>query len=73
MAFKGVLPLSMLLCLLINSLKGTFLSSKLFWIVLAYALASAYHATQKGRRHMVLPQEAFHSHSAEPEPRGAGH
>jgi O-antigen ligase len=56
---QGVLPLSMLLCLLINNMKGTFLSSKLFWIVLAYALASAYHATQKGRRHMVLPQRPF--------------
>lgn len=50
---QGVLPLSMILCLLINNMKGTSLSSKLFWIVLAYALAGAYHATSR-KQHTYL-------------------
>ena len=54
---QGVLPLSMLLCLLINNMKGTSLGTKLFWIVLAYALAGAYHATSK-KQHTSLARSS---------------
>jgi O-antigen ligase len=37
---QGVLPMAMILCLLIITAKGTWLTGKLFWIVLSYALAS---------------------------------
>ena len=53
--FQGVLPLAMLLCFLINNMKGTYLSLKLFWIVLAYALASDYLASHK--KSSAIPQE----------------
>jgi len=41
----GILPLMMIFCLLVINLKGTWLTGKLFWIVLAYALASGSYAT----------------------------
>lgn len=47
---QGVLPLALLLCLLINNLKGTGIDNKLLWIVLAYALASAYDLQFKPSR-----------------------
>jgi O-antigen ligase len=37
---QGVLPMAMLLCLLVSSMNGPMLSRKLFWVVLAYVLAS---------------------------------
>ena len=38
--FHGVLPLSMLTCVLLGNMTGTDYRLKLFWIVIAYALAS---------------------------------
>jgi len=46
---QGVLPLAMLVCLLISNVSGTLIDRKLFWIVLAYALASAYYTTYQKR------------------------
>jgi len=37
---EGVLPLALLVCTLIVNLKGTYIHYKLFWIVLAYAVAN---------------------------------
>jgi O-antigen ligase len=49
---QGVLPIAMLGLFLIVNMKGTYLIDKLFWIVLAYALASNhpinYPRAQKG-------------------------
>jgi len=52
---QGVLPLALLLCLLINNMKGTLIDSKLFWIVLAYALAGATQA-RYNKWHKGLPR-----------------
>jgi O-antigen ligase len=46
---QGALPMAMVLCLLVINTKGTYLDSKLFWFVLAYALASS--------RYVVPPRE----------------
>jgi O-antigen ligase len=45
---QGVLPLAMVACLLMVNMSGSWHNRKLFWIVLAYALAS--------RSYAVLPQ-----------------
>jgi len=46
----GVLPVALLLAYLVINLKGTLLTNKLFWIVLAYALASTSLANVSGWR-----------------------
>ena len=38
---QGALPMSLLLFLLVNGMKGTNHTEKIFWVVLAYAFASA--------------------------------
>jgi O-antigen ligase len=38
---QGVLPMAMLLCLLTTSMNTPWVGKKLFWVVLAYALASS--------------------------------
>ena len=42
---QGALPMALLLFLLVNGLKGTNHMEKLFWVVLAYAVASATRAS----------------------------
>lgn len=39
---EGTLPIAIIGCLLLTSLSGTWHNRKLFWLVLAYALASAW-------------------------------
>jgi O-antigen ligase len=39
----GILPLAMIVAVLVANLSGVWLFNKLHWLVMAYALASAYH------------------------------
>ena len=43
---EGALPLAILGCLLITNLSGTWHNRKLFWLILAYALASSWSVKQ---------------------------
>ncbi|MFN2491855.1 MAG: O-antigen ligase family protein [Pyrinomonadaceae bacterium] len=40
---QGILPLAMMVAVLIANMSGVWLFNKLHWLVMAYALASAYH------------------------------
>jgi O-antigen ligase len=50
MGGEGILPLSMLLCMLIVNANGTYHYDKLFWVTLAYVLASAGAVRTRMRR-----------------------
>jgi O-antigen ligase len=52
---QGILPLVMSFYLLIGGLKGTPLATKLFWVVLSYALASSSHTIRPQRSQMAVP------------------
>ncbi len=47
-SIQGALPMALVLCLLVVNTKGTYLNSKLFWFVLAYAVASGGHVAFRG-------------------------
>lgn len=51
-SIQGALPMAMVLCILIMNTKGSYLTGKLFWVVLAYASASSSYvvAAQGWRR-----------------------
>lgn len=46
---EGALPMAILGCLLVMNLSGTWHIRKLFWLILAYALASAWSARETAR------------------------
>ncbi len=49
---QGSLPLALLFFVLAINLKGTYLYVKLFWVVLAYALASGSYALASATKHL---------------------
>jgi len=50
---EGALPMAMLVCLLIINLSGTMHASKTFWLLIAYALASAWSFRQVSQHQPV--------------------
>jgi len=52
---QGVLPIALLVCLLLINMSGTYIVRKLFWVVLAYALASNTHSPSDRRGHRSPP------------------
>ena len=46
---EGALPMAILGCLLITNMSGTWHNRKLFWLILAYALASAWSVRETAR------------------------
>jgi O-antigen ligase len=59
----GIAPMAMMLCLLIINTKGTGLKDKLFWVVLAYALASSSSVSRSWKwRRRVHPANTWPMH-----------
>jgi O-antigen ligase len=48
----GSLPLALLVCMLANNLKGTYLFFKIFWFVLAYAVASGSYVIARSEAYL---------------------
>ena len=62
-SIQGVVPVAMMLCLLVNNAKGTGLTDKLSWIILAYALASSSSVPPPWRwRRRVHPANTWPTH-----------
>src|SRR5262249_50542735 len=62
-SIQGVVPVALLLCFLTITAKGTWLTDKLFWVVLAYALASSSPVSRSwGWRRPVHPTNTWHTH-----------
>lgn len=52
---QGVLPVALMFFFLVVNVKGTYITDKFFWIVLAYALASGNSAALLKRRKISTP------------------
>jgi O-antigen ligase len=60
---EGLVPLAMVTCVLMGNMSGNWISSKLIWVVLAYAVASARRVPLV-RRHAAFPTVPMRSRSA---------
>jgi O-antigen ligase len=65
LGLQGILPLSMLLCMLTINFKGTYHGKKFFWLVLAYASASPAYINPVARSRSLSNYRILHN---EPQP-----
>ena len=60
---QNIMPLALMLCILVINLKGTWLNSKLFWVVLAFALASPNSIALPRLRNVFTQQSRMVRHT----------
>jgi hypothetical protein len=65
------LPLALFIFLLAINLKGTYLYYKIFWVVLAYALASGTYAVAASRARVRAFPTIVRSYSRRPQLHGS--
>ena len=58
---EGVLPMAMLVCLLIINLGGAMHAHKMFWVLMAYVLASAWSSPKVSQHLPVRFSDPLHS------------